>query len=829
MRLFSSAFRYALALAMGLGLMHFGGALARAEPCGGSEAGGFSSSASFAGATPVAVGTIPDKKIAAGASFVRFSARFWFTETSGSALAYSAASSHPGVARVGDACGSMIKINAAGAGTAKITVTATANGGSATQEFSVAVDPKAVFPVGPSNSAPAAQRMIADRTFTKKTSPLRFVVSSYFSDSDGDALTYAASASSTTVVRASVADSTLTLVAVSKDSTRVTVTATDPDGLAARQFFVATVANSPPEAKGAMPARSLTLGVTPTLRFGASSYFADADSDRLTYRLALSSSGVATASVAGSTLTLRAVSAGRVTITVTASDGAASVGQRFVATVRARPNQGPVTVKDIPGRKFTVGDAAATFNLNDYFSDPEGAALAYVARSNRRGVAAASVTGSTLSITPKAAGSAAITLTATDPGGLSAAQHVAVEVSAAPKPPPPPAEPLSAAITGPTKIVSGTSHTWRSTVTGGRPSYSYSWYVATRCANLDHLRARDEPCALQWSGAGSGASLTRAITTTGAYAHIRLVVSDSDSPGSSAEDRHSVEVKQPNNAPLANGSVASRTLTLGSSATRLNVSSWFTDKDGDRLTYTVASSPSGVVGASIPSSGVALTLSSVKAGAATVTVTARDPSGASARQSFGVRVNRRPVASKAIPAQAATVGGASATLDLSGYFSDADGDRLTWRVNRSNGRVTTSVSGNTLTIRPVSSGATTLTVIATDPHGASASQSVTVNVATAAGLSASISGPSRVSSEVRNTWTASASGGRSPYVYRWRYTRRCSGPADNLEADSAREVCTEWGGGGVGEQFFAHAGARYDHRVDGDGREQRFGHGDAGG
>ncbi len=449
MSLLSSASRYALGLAFGLGLLHPGGASARAEACGGSAAGGFSSSASFAGAPPVAVGAIPDKKIAAGASFVRFSARFWFTETSGSALAYSA---------------------------------------------------------------------------------------------------------------------------------------------------------------------------------------------------------------------------GRVTITVTASDGAASVAQRFVATVHARPNQGPITVKDIPGRKFTVGDAAATFNLNDYFSDPEGATLAYVARSNRSGVAAASVTGSTLSITPKAAGSAAITLTATDPGGLSAAQHVAVEVSAAPKPPPPPAEPLSAAITGPSQIVSGTSHTWRSTVTGGRPSYSYSWYVATRCTNLDHLRARDEPCALQWSGAGSGASLTRAITTTGAYAHIRLVVSDSDSPGSSAEDRHSVEVKQPNNAPLANGSVASRTLTLGSSATRLNVSSWFTDKDGDQLRYAVSSSPSGVVGASIPSNGVALTLSAVKAGATTVTVTARDPSNASARQSFGVRVNRRPVASKAIPAQTATVGRASATLDLSGFF-----------------------------------------------------------------------------------------------------------------------------------------------------------------
>ena len=151
MSLFSSAFRYALVLAISLGLLHFGGASARAGTCGGDEADGFFLIASFSGATPIAVGTIPDKKIAAGASFVRFSARFYFKETTGSALAYSAVSSHPGIAIVDDICGSMIEVHAVKAGTAKITITATANGGSATQEATVIVDPKAVFPSSPSN------------------------------------------------------------------------------------------------------------------------------------------------------------------------------------------------------------------------------------------------------------------------------------------------------------------------------------------------------------------------------------------------------------------------------------------------------------------------------------------------------------------------------------------------------------------------------------------------------------------------------------------------------------------------------------------------------
>ncbi len=73
---------------------------------------------------------------------------------------------------------------------------------------------------------------------------------------------------------------------------------------------------------------------------------------------------------------------------------------------------------------------------------------------------------------------------------------------------------------------------------------------------------------------------------------------------------------------------------------------------------------------------------------------------------------------------------------------------------------------------------------------------------TAAGLSASISGPTRVFGEGSSTWRASVSGGRSPYAYRWRYRRACSsGPSDHAEADSAREVCTEWASGGSKTSF----------------------------
>ena len=910
MGLFSSAFRYALVLAISPVLLHFGGASARAGTCGGDEADGFSLSASFSGSTPIAVGTIPDKKIAAGASFVRFSARFYFKETTGSALAYSAVSSHPGIAIVGDLCGSMIEIRAVKAGTAKIKITATANGGSATQEATVIVDPKAVFPSSPSNSAPVANGLIPDRTFTRATSPDRFSVSSYFSDPNGDALTYAASAlragvasasvtngtltlaavskgttkvtvtatdpgnlvatqsfdvtiansspakkgsipdstftkatspvrislssyfsdpdpedrltytaspSSAGVVNTSVTGSTLTLTAAAKGTRRVTVTATDPGGLVATQPFDVTIANSPPVAKGAMPARSFTLGSSETLGFGVSSYFEDADKEALTYRASSSSGGVVSASIPAndSTLTLKALNLGEATIKVTASDGtASSIPHTFTVYVKAKviivlpppppppppppKNNPPGIAKDIPDQNFTVGDAAVSFDLDDYFSDPDNDDLDYTPASSETGVATASVTGSTLKITPHGAGSATITVTAEDDSGDSAQQDVLVTVK---KPPPPPPAPLTVAISGPSSIESGTSHTWRSKVAGGTPSYKYSWQVSTRCTILDHLSAADdEPCTRQWSSAGSGSSLTQTITTTDAYAHVRLAVSDAGSPVLTAEVTHSVEVYQPNNAPVANGTVPSRTLTLGSSPTQLNVSSWFTDKDNDPLRYTVASSPAGIVSASIPSNGSTLTLSALTLGSTTVTVTARDRR-ASATQSFSVRINRRPVSSKAIPAQSVTVGGSAGTLNLSEYFSDPDGDNLRWNAwSLDTSRATASVSGSTVTISPVAAGTATVRASATDPHGASASQSITVNVATAAGLSASISGPSQFFFD-DHTWKASVSGGRSPYTYRWRYRRQCLSPSDNLEADSAREICTEWASGGSKSSF----------------------------
>ena len=91
--------------------------------------------------------------------------------------------------------------------------------------------------------------------------------------------------------------------------------------------------------------------------------------------------------------------------------------------------------------------------------------------------------------------------------------------------------------------------------------------------------------------------------------------------------------------------------------------------------------------------------------------------------------NRPPSAAGSVPDQAVTVGGTAAMVNMAPYFTDPDGDALTYSAVSSNAAVvTTSVSGSTVMLTPVSAGAATTTVTARDLDGLTATQSVAVTV-----------------------------------------------------------------------------------------------------
>lgn len=103
-------------------------------------------------------------------------------------------------------------------------------------------------------------------------------------------------------------------------------------------------------------------------------------------------------------------------------------------TVEPRPepptNRAPVAAARIPDQMLIEGQTA-TANIAGAFSDPDGDALMYSVATSNPAVASLTASGTELSVTGVAAGAAAITVTATDPGGLSASQGFAVQVAAA--------------------------------------------------------------------------------------------------------------------------------------------------------------------------------------------------------------------------------------------------------------------------------------------------------------------------------------------------------------------------------------------------------------
>ena len=194
-------------------------------------------------------------------------------------------------------------------------------------------------------------------------------------------------------------------------------------------------------------------------------------------------------------------------------------------------------------------------------------------------------------------------------------------------------------------------------------------------------------------------------------------------------------VARPNRPPATAGALPDQRLTQ-SGTLNLEVSQAFTDPDGDPLSYAVSSSAPRVV--TVLAAGARVTLTAVAEGTATVQVTATDPGGLSATQSFTVTVtgpsNRPPEPVGVLPPMTIQLDDDAVTVAVSGAFRDPDGDALTYGASSSTPSVASvSMSGSLLTVTPVSEGTATVTVTATDVGGSNtvAMQTFTVTVGAA--------------------------------------------------------------------------------------------------
>ena len=267
----------------------------------------------------------------------------------------------------------------------------------------------------------------------------------------------------------------------------------------------------------------------------------------------------------------------------------------------------PAPCGPLPEVTVNVGE---TSGVTACFTDESGEVLSYSVTSSGSAVAEASISGTTITVTGVAPGNTTITVTATNPEGLQGRQSFPVIVpNRAPQP--------------------------RGTV----PSVTVE---VDATATVDASRYFDEPDgeALAYAAGASDtavASVSVAGSTITVTAQARggatITITASDPGGLSAIQTFMVTV--PNRAPQAVGSIDAQTIKVGQ-VVLLDVASAFTDPDGDTLTYTVAPLGGDSVVLALMVSGGRLSLLGLAVGTTHLTVTAQDPDGLTAIQSFAV-------------------------------------------------------------------------------------------------------------------------------------------------------------------------------------------------
>lgn len=157
----------------------------------------------------------------------------------------------------------------------------------------------------------------------------------------------------------------------------------------------------------------------------------DPEGDNLTVALAEKVNGVAVQNNGGNnwSVTINARSAGKGThqCEIVATD-IHGLSASFVLSFEVLENQAPVMVKKIEDIYVEGVGEKLTFNLDEYFSDPDGEALKYKLTEGNRMVAKAAVANNTLSVDIVGYGSTAISLTVSDASNKSCSADVKIIV-----------------------------------------------------------------------------------------------------------------------------------------------------------------------------------------------------------------------------------------------------------------------------------------------------------------------------------------------------------------------------------------------------------------
>jgi len=490
-----------------------------------------------------------------------------------------------------------------------------------------------------------------------------------------------------------------------------TATARDPGGLAATRpvNVVVRPVNDPP-VLSALPPVQFDEDLSTTVNLNQ--YVADVDNTADQMRWTVTGNVHVKVNVVRGTATFTADRDwnGQESLSLTATDpGGLAASVPVQVTVNA-VNDAPV-VTQVPPAQFDE-DQSIVVEFAPLGSDADGDALTWTATSGAPNVIA-TVAGSQLTLSAAQdwnGGPVPVTVTATDPGGLSASQRVQVTVRSVNDAP----------------------------VLAALPPVRFDEDGST-VLNLNEYGTDvdDTPTQLRWAVTGNihvKISIARGTATFTAERDWNgtetVTFTVSDRAGLTVSGTAQVTVSPVNDPPAI--SRINPVQFDEDQSTVVDLAPFGSDVDGDALTWAASTiNPNLTLGIA----GSQLTLSATKdwnGGPVDVAITATDPSGAQARGTVRVTVrpvNDPPVLSPFPPVQFDEDG--TTTLALAGYVTDPDDapGQIRWtaangsyvRVRVSNGIATFTATENWF-------GSERIVLTATDRGGLTASGEVTVTV-----------------------------------------------------------------------------------------------------
>ena len=359
-------------------------------------------------------------------------------------------------------------------------------------------------------------------------------------------------------------------------------------------------------------------------------------------------------------------------------------------------NQAPAVASPIANVTGTAGDGNVTVDLLAVFSDPDGDALTYTVQSG----ASASISSSTLTVSRAGVVSETVVVRATDPSGLFVEDSFTVNVSGAN---------ASPTVANAIPNVSGTV---------GDSAAQFNLNTVFNDPNGDSLAY-----TVQNGGSASIAGSTLTISHSSAVSET-VTIRATDPGGLWVEDSFTVSVVAGNAAPTVSSPIPNVTGTAGDPVVQVDLTTIFSDSNGDSLTYTVQQ------GSSASIAGALLTITRLGVVSETVIIRATDPGSLFVEDSFTVNVtaedtNVAPTVTSPLPDVTGQAGDPNLTTNLSTVFSDADGDPLTYTVQAG---TSASIASGVLTVNRGSAVNEIVTIRATDPDGLWVQDSFTVVV-----------------------------------------------------------------------------------------------------